>query len=53
MGVGNSAGVVEIQGKLIPVQYRYLDMHTIECEDEAGNQFMTHYKSLVVGGNAA
>ena len=48
----NQKGVVVIEGKKIPVTYRFTDPHTIECEDEHGQEFLTHYKSLCMpGGN--
>lgn len=49
MGIySKTHGVVEIQGKMIPVRYHHVDIHTIECVDEHGNEFLTHYKSLAV-----
>lgn len=46
--MASSHGTVEINGKLIPVKYRYIDFHTIECTSEDGEEFLTSYKSLVV-----
>ena len=43
----NQTGVVEIDGEMIPVRFRYVDGSTIECVTEDGNEFWTHYKSLV------
>ena len=40
--------VVEIDGVKKEVVYKFIDEDTIECVDENGKHFYTHYKSLVV-----
>jgi hypothetical protein len=40
-------GTVEVDNKLIDVQYKFISEDEIECINSLGFKFTTHYKSLV------
>ena len=41
-------GIVDVDGKRKQVEYCFVDCCTIKCVDQQGNEFETHYKSLVM-----
>ena len=42
-------GIVEVDGRVFKVIYKFIDEDTIRCTTKHGDTFFTHYKSLVIG----